>query len=119
MKLKRGDVVPQPTLDGEWEIYFATTEAARGWTELVNAARTNTRQAWEIMGVQPGPGPGKPTARHHPLRYDLSTNEFKGQRLQQWQIEVTGGGRIWYLCDAERQTVWVKYAGVGHPKSTE
>lgn len=43
----------------------------------------------------------------------------KGEELPQWQIEVTGGGRVIYLLDVKRRTVWIKYAGVGHPKFTE
>jgi len=36
-----------------------------------------------------------------------------------WQIEVTGGGRIWYLLDTEKRTVWVTFASTAHPKATE
>jgi hypothetical protein len=38
--------------------------------------------------------------------------------MPRWQIEVTGGDRIWYLLDVDRHTVWVEYAG-GHPKATD
>jgi hypothetical protein len=31
---------------------------------------------------------------------------------------VTGSGRIWYLVDSERNTIWIHYAGLGHPKAT-
>ncbi|MGQ4618100.1 hypothetical protein [Nocardia sp. R7R-8] len=34
-------------------------------------------------------------------------------------IEVTGGGRVWYLVDTRRRTLWIKAAGTGHPKTTE
>ncbi|MGW6196243.1 hypothetical protein ACWF0M_08850 [Kribbella sp. NPDC055110] len=39
--------------------------------------------------------------------------------LEQWQYEVTGGGRIWYLVDVDQRTVWITYAGTGHPKATD
>jgi hypothetical protein len=39
--------------------------------------------------------------------------------LEQWQYEVTGGGRIWYLVDIDKNTVWITYAGTGHPKATD
>jgi hypothetical protein len=29
------------------------------------------------------------------------------------------GGRIWYLLDVERRTVWIVHAGTGHPKATD
>jgi mRNA-degrading endonuclease RelE of RelBE toxin-antitoxin system len=33
-------------------------------------------------------------------------------------VEVTGGGRIWYLVDEETRTVWVVQASTKHPKRT-
>lgn len=39
--------------------------------------------------------------------------------MEQWQYEVTAGGRIWYLVDSARRTLWIKAAGTGHPKATE
>ena len=42
-----------------------------------------------------------------------------GVRMEHWQYEVTGGGRIWYHIDVENRTVWLDYAGVGHPKATD
>ncbi|WP_275423995.1 hypothetical protein [Virgisporangium aurantiacum] len=39
--------------------------------------------------------------------------------LPQWQYEVTGSGRIWYLVDDQRRRVIVMYAGTGHPKATD
>lgn len=35
-----------------------------------------------------------------------------------WQIEVTSGGRIWYLLDTDKRTVWVTFAGTAHPRPT-
>jgi len=32
------------------------------------------------------------------------------------EIEVTGGGRIFYLVDDEKRTVWVVVASLKHPK---
>lgn len=119
MSPKKNDPVAPPPVSGEWDIRFGTTEAAKGWGELVAAARGNTRRAWEILRSDPGPGAGKPTSRHHQLKGSLATGTHGGQELPQWQIEVTGGGRIWYLLDADRQTVWLMFAGAGHPKGTE
>jgi hypothetical protein len=53
------------------------------------------------------------------LRGSLSTRTFDGRDLEQWQIEVTGGARIWYLVDDDKRTVWVVHAATGHPKATE
>lgn len=58
-------------------------------------------------------------ARHTGLRGDLAWREFDGRKLEQWQIEVTGGGRILYLVDDDKHTAWVVVAAAGHPKATE
>lgn len=39
--------------------------------------------------------------------------------LEQWQYEVTGGGRIWYAIDDDARTLWITQAGTGHPKQTD
>lgn len=57
--------------------------------------------------------------RHTRLRGALGTRELGGRQLEQWQIEVTGGGRIFYLVDDDKHTAWVVHAGTGHPKTTE
>lgn len=119
MSPKKGDPVAPPVIGAEWQIRFCTTEAVKGWQELENSAPGNLRKAWDTMRIDPGPGPGKPTGRHHQLRYALATGTHGGQVLPRWQIEVTGGGRIWYLFDQERRTVWVQAAGTGHPRATD
>jgi hypothetical protein len=58
-------------------------------------------------------------SRHKRLRGNLATRSFDRRELDQWQIEVTGGARIWYLVDDDRHTVWVVHAAPGHPKATE
>jgi hypothetical protein len=42
-----------------------------------------------------------------------------GATLEQWQYEVTTGGRIWFCIDDPSRTVWMTDASVGHPKSTD
>jgi hypothetical protein len=56
---------------------------------------------------------------HHRLRGGLSSREWRGKELEQWQIKVSGSGRIWYLPDDGTHTVWVVLASIGHPKQTE
>ena len=42
-----------------------------------------------------------------------------GVEVEQWQYEVTGAGRIWYLVDSVNHILWLKHASAGHPKATE
>ncbi|MER6350606.1 hypothetical protein ABT186_01820 [Streptomyces sp. NPDC001634] len=57
--------------------------------------------------------------RHHPLKYELATGVRNGKTYPQWQIEVTGGGRVWYLYDLNALTCWVTKATTGHPRQTD
>lgn len=116
MSPKRGDAVPQPPIDGEWHVKFGTTEAAVSWAELVNKAAGNARRAWDIMRTRPGTDSDD---RHHQLKGTLSTGTARGRDLPRWQIATTRGGRIWYLVDEDKHTIWVIYASLQHPKQTE
>lgn len=39
--------------------------------------------------------------------------------LEQWEYEVTSGGRIRYVIDDSSHTVWLVYASPSHPKDTD
>jgi hypothetical protein len=62
--------------------------------------------------------PTPASGHHHRLKHDLAWGSHNGQRLEQWQYEVTGGGRVWYLVNHDTRTVWLVHAGTGHPKLT-
>ena len=46
MSPKRNDRVAPPPRPGEWEIRYATSEAANGWEDLCRQAPGNTRDAY-------------------------------------------------------------------------
>lgn len=117
MTTKRRQRVALPAGQGQWEVKCGTTEAGRGWDDLCQQAPGNTRWAWEQMSNSPNPDP--PTPRHHRLRGRYEVGLHEGRRLPLWQIEVTGGGRVWYLVDVEYRTAWIVHAGTGRPKVTE
>ncbi|MFE0591134.1 hypothetical protein [Micromonospora echinospora] len=106
-----------PGRPGGWEARFASSEAAKGWEQLCQTARSNTWEAWVVLTERPTT-PENP-ARQHRLRGALATRQVGGAMLVQWQYEVTAGGRIWYCPDPDRRIVWIVSAGPGHPKLTE
>ncbi len=117
MAPKRGDRVAPPAGRGEWELRFATSEAARGWEALCQQSPANTATAWQELrsrSLLP-----VPTSRHHQLKGRLAYAAHRCVEMEQWQYEVTGAGRIWYLVDSVNHTLWLKYASAGHPKATE
>lgn len=110
---KRNDRVAPPPGDGEWDVRFGTSDAAKGWESLCTQAAGNTLKAWRTLRSQPRAIP--PSGRHHQLKGALATDAG----LEQWQIEVTGGGRIHYVIDDDKHTVFIRAASTGHPKKTE
>lgn len=117
MSPKRGDRVAPPALPAEYTLKFATSEAVKGWEELCRQAPANTRAAYDTIRATPCPAP--PTDRHHRLRRELAWAVHDGKTLEQWQYEVTAGGRIWYVVDHDARTCWLKHAGPSHPKATD
>lgn len=105
-----------PTSD-EYDLRFANTEAADGWEHLSRQAPGNLRRAFER--IRATPRAADIPDRQHRLKGKLGTTTYKGQALERWQYEVTGGGRIWYLLDDANRTAWITYAGTGHPKATD
>ncbi|GAA0374760.1 hypothetical protein Acor_42860 [Acrocarpospora corrugata] len=57
--------------------------------------------------------------RQHRLRGDLAIHRHNGEDLEQWEYEVTSGGRVRYVIDDANHTVWIVYASPRHPKDTD
>jgi len=117
MSPKRGERVAPPPGPGEYDLFFATSEAAKGWVDLCGQAPANAYELWRRLRLDPAPR--AQTTRHHQLKGSLSTAAYRGRWLPQWQYEVTAGGRVWFLVDVGLRRVYLTYARVGHPKATE
>lgn len=106
-----------PPRPGGYSVRFGSTDAAKGWEELCRTATSNAWDVWVVLSEHP-------TAvvnpnRQHLLKGELRRHTHDGVVFDQWQYEVTSSGRIWYVVDEERKTVWVTRAGTGHPKLTD
>jgi hypothetical protein len=112
---KRKERVAPPPRAGGWDFRFATNDAVKGWQNICAAAASNARIAWDRSTRDPR----QRDERQHPLKGSLGTRTVNGCELEQWQYEVTGGGRIWYCIDDADRTVWMTAASSGHPKATE
>jgi hypothetical protein len=110
--MPRGDQVQHPS---GWVLRFENRQAEVGWKNVVAQAPGNAAEAWEsIVG-----DPRRRTQRQHRLKGSLQSNSYKGRLLEQWQYEVTSGGRLWYLIDDADKTIWLVMASTRHPKATE
>ena len=112
---KRKERVAPPPLAGGWDFRFATNDAIKGWEQICSAATANARTAWERITTDPR----QRDSRQHPLKGSLSSRTVNDVAMDQWQYEVTAGGRIWYCIDDRQRTVWMTDVSVGHPKATE
>ncbi|MFF0157832.1 hypothetical protein ACFYRY_09895 [Streptomyces sp. NPDC005263] len=99
------------------QVRFADAASAKGWDSLAQQARENTYRAWTTMRTDPGPVNETPGTTGS--RAAWRTAPTADRPCEQWQIEVTGGGRIWYLLDTARDTCWITFAGTGHPRATD
>ena len=116
MSPRRGERVAPPAAEDEWEVVFANNDAAKG---LGGTVPGRTRKHARRLAGYADKAAVLRDHRHGQLRGTLATGDFSGRQMDRWQIEVTGGARIWYLIDDDRRTVWLVHAGASHPKATE
>ncbi len=129
---RRRQRLSRPTRKDEWAIEAANERVAKDWDALAAVAANSLADAWDVLSKNPQVH----SDRMHRLKGRLATGEFAGRTLSQWQYEVTGGGRIWYLVDDPTQDhkkkstrkgrgpkpyrrVIVVAVHIGHPKETE
>jgi len=113
---KRGDRVSVPPLSG-WNVIYGTAEAAVGWEELCRVALANAHRCLEA--IRSNPRSHADWDRQHQMRGKLGQRDWKGSILDQWEYEITAGGRVRYLIDEANSTVILVYASPRHPKDTE
>ena len=92
---KRGSRVPRPPVPPEWGLRFADKTAAGNWEKLCNIAVGNCAEG------------------------ELSSGRHDGKELEQWQYEVTGAGRAWFLIDDAKRRVLLTAVTLGHPSKTD
>jgi hypothetical protein len=88
MTPKRGERVAPPPGLGEFDLYFASNEAAKGWVDLCGQAPGNAYEVWNRLRTEPAPAIRM--SRQHPLKGGLAMAAHRGIVLPQWQYEVTG-----------------------------
>jgi len=110
--VKRGEEIPRPN---PWAVKAADRAAGKGWDQLESQASSAADAVWVAMTSDPR----RTNERQHQLKGSLGEVVVGGVKLDQWQIEATGAGRVWYAIDDESRTLWVTAATTGHPKQTE
>jgi hypothetical protein len=110
---KRGDGVPRPLKKSEFELRFATAQAAKGWRDLLATYRNSTVDAWDYLTSTPF----AESSRHHRLKGELAHVNRDGQTHERWQHEMPGGARIWFYVDGSY--VFLVDVHTRHPNQTK
>ena len=112
---KRGGLVPRPPKRTEYEIRFGTTQARKGWQDLVATIRNPMTETWDFLTGTPL----SQTPTNYPLRGELGTISRGGITHERWQHKPTAKGtaRIWFY--VHERTVVVEQVHTSHPSETK
>ena len=113
----RGDRVARPPVGSEWDLRFANKKAAEHWTKLCNFAAGNCAEMHSRLTADPRRRVNPD--RHHQLKGALASKGHDGKILEQWQYEITGAGRVWFLIDDAKRRVLLVEVALGHPSKTD
>ncbi|GAB3667481.1 hypothetical protein GCM10027589_33370 [Actinocorallia lasiicapitis] len=58
-------------------------------------------------------------SRQHRLKGGLSSVKIGVADLEQWQYEISAGGRLWYAINDGERTLHITKASIGHPGVTD
>lgn len=114
---KRKDAAIRPPKNGEWIIRHATTEAAHGWDNLCTQIPGVLATLFDKLTSDPRTIDN--IDRQGLLKGQLAVTTVNGSQFPQWQYELPGGGRIWYVIDDQKRTVWLTKVTARHPNETK
>lgn len=107
--------VDRPTKKSEYLLRFASTQARKGWHDLVATIRGPLADSWDFLTKTPL----EQTPTNYPLQASLATVTRNGRTYQRWQHKPTrkGGARIWFYVDD--QVVYLEQVHTTHPNETK
>ena len=97
------------------EIRFATSDAQKGWRDLVATMRGPTTETWDFLTRTPL----ATTPTNYRLKGELATIRREGTTHERWQHKPTakGSARIWFY--VHRRTVFLEQVHTSHPNETK
>ena len=111
--MAKGDSVVRPLKKSEYKILFGSTEAQKGWQDLLATQRSHLVDAWDQLTS----GPTAHSPRIHPLKGVLGMVTRNGVEYVQRQLELSQGARIWFYVDDK--TVVIVKVHTRHPNQTK
>lgn len=112
---KKQELVPRPTKKAEYEIRFATTNARKGWQDLVATFRNPMADTWDFLTRTPL----TTTPTNYRLKGALGIIQRHGVNHERWQHKPTAKGtaRIWFF--VVQRTVFLEQVHTNHPNETK
>lgn len=104
--------VPRPLKKAEFEIQFGTSQAQKGWQDLLATKRNSVVDAWDFLTKTPL----DESEKNHKLEGELAKVTHKGGTFDRWQLELPGGARIWFYVDG--QSICQVNVYPNHPNAT-
>ena len=111
--MAKGDSVVRPLKKSEYKIVFGSTEAQKGWQDLLATQRSHLVDAWDQLTSEPTAH----SPRIRPLKGALGTVTRNGVEFVQRQLELSQGARIWFYVD--NKTVVIVKVHTRHPNQTK
>ncbi|RLV57191.1 hypothetical protein D9V41_00600 [Aeromicrobium phragmitis] len=113
--MARSHRVARPTKRSEYELYFASTNARKGWTDLIATIRGPLADTWDFLTKSPL----EVTPTNYPLKGELGVVQREGRSHERWQHKPTarGSARIWFY--VEGNTVYLEQVHTSHPHQTK
>jgi hypothetical protein len=107
--------VPRPHKKTPYTLYFATSNAVKGWRDVRAVRAKDLAKAWDFLSHTPL----STTATSYPLKGELQTVTWRGVTYQRWQLKLglTAGVRMWYFVDGKR--VYLERVHTHHPNETK
>jgi hypothetical protein len=114
---KRGGRAIRPAQQHEWTLRYHSREVAEGWENL--CAQQSGIMATLYDKLTNDPRHVDNPERQGRLIDRLRVATINGELLEQWQYEVSGGGRVWYAINDATRVVWITKATARHPNETK
>ncbi len=113
--MPRSERVERPIKKSEYLVVFGSSNAQKGWRDLIAVRLNGLADAWDYLTRTPHlEGP-----LCSPLKGDLAAISREGESFQRWQLKLssTDGARIWYY--VHKNFVILEQIHTNHPNQTK
>ncbi len=107
------EAVPRPLRRIEYEIASGTSNARKGWVDVLAVQRNSVVSAWERLTTNPLAD----DTTCHGMKGDPEFVKHKGASHRRRQYELSNGARIWFY--VQERTVVLIDVHTHHPNATK